>query len=179
MRFVREIHAQYFPFAQWLNESRLFLNEKITMLTWFLKLLGISSEITDHLDNASFAFQRSAVFWLGLLLIGPIGYLIYRRQQANLVSAPPALRTVLTACRIAVLVILVSVLASPYVKMDHRIENRPIVAVMVDHSQSMNLPAGPFETEESVAAVARAAGFASADRAVDAEIVRHARRGQV
>lgn len=139
------------------------------MLSWFLKLLGVSSEITDHLNDASFAFQRSAVFWLGLLLIAPIGYLIYRRQQANLVSAPPALRAILTACRVAVLVILVSVLASPYVKIDHKFEKRPIVAVVVDHSQSMNLLAGPFETEESVAAVARAAGFASADRAVDAE----------
>jgi hypothetical protein len=112
------------------------------MLAWFLKLLGISSEITDHLDDASFAFQRSTMFWLGLLLIAPIGFLIYRRQQANLVSAPAALRAVLTACRVGVLVILVAVLASPYVKIDHRFEKRPIVAVLVDHSQSMNLPAG-------------------------------------
>lgn len=139
------------------------------MLSWFLKLLGVSSEITDHLDNASFAFQRSSVFWIGVLLIAPIGYLIYRRQRANLVSAPPVLRAVLTACRVSVLVILVGVLASPYVKIDHKFEKRPIVAVVVDHSQSMNLPAGPFETEESIAAVARAAGFAAADRAVDAE----------
>jgi hypothetical protein len=139
------------------------------MLSWFLKLLGISSEITQHVNDASFALQRPSVLWLGLLLIVPAGYFIYRRQQANLVTAPPALRNLLTACRISVLAILVFVLASPYVKIDHELEKRPIVAVLVDHSQSMNLPAGPFETEESVAAAARAAGFAVAEKAVDAE----------
>src|SRR5207244_817007 len=48
-------------------------------------------------------------------------------------------------------------------------EKRPIVAVLLDHSQSMMLPAGPFETEEAAAAVARAAGFAAAGGSVDAE----------
>src|SRR3990172_5844835 len=139
------------------------------MLSWFLQLLGVGKEITEHLQDASFAFQRPLMFWLGLGLIAPLGYFIYRRQQANLFTAPPLLRVTLTACRIAVLVILVMVLAHPYVKVDHEYEKRPIVAVLIDQSQSMNLPAGPFDTEESIAAVTRAAGFAGSGGAADAE----------
>jgi len=101
------------------------------MLSWFLQLLGVGKEITEHLQDASFAFQRPLMFWLGLGLIAPLGYFIYRRQQANLFTAPPLLRVTLTACRIAVLVILVMVLAHPYVKVDHEYEKRPIVAVLI------------------------------------------------
>ena len=139
------------------------------MLSWFLKLLGVSSEITEHLADASFALQRPAVWWVGMLALGPIAYFVYRRQQTNLVSAPPVVRRVLTACRIAIVAILALVLASPYVKIDHKIEKRPIVAVLLDQSQSMNLPAGPFETEESITAVARAAGYAAVPGQVDSE----------
>ncbi len=139
------------------------------MLAWFLRLLGISPEITSHLEDVSFSFQRGLVFWLGLLLLVPVGYFIYRRQQANLVSAPYSLRVVLTVCRVSVLAILCLVLAGPYVRLDHKFEKRPIVAVLIDRSQSMTLPAGPFEMEDAIAAVARAAGFAAADRSIDAE----------
>ncbi len=139
------------------------------MLSWFLKLLGVSSEITEHLDKAAFALQRPGLFLLGMLLLVPAAYFIYARQRANLVTLPAALRNLLTACRIVVLALMVSVLAGPYVKLDHRIEKRPIVAVLIDHSQSMNLAAGPFETEESIASVARAAGFATAGATADAE----------
>ncbi len=139
------------------------------MLPWFLKLLGISSDITEHISDARFSFQRPALFWIGLVLLVPIGYYAYRRQRQNLLTAPPALRGLLTACRIIVLGILVLVLGHPYVKIDHEIEKRPIVAVLVDHSQSMTLPAGPFETDDAVLAAARAAGFAAAGGTVDAE----------
>jgi hypothetical protein len=138
------------------------------MLAWFLKLLGVSNEITDHIQDASFALQRPAVFWSGVLVILPVAYFIYRRQQTNLATVPAALRNVLTACRVAVLVLLALVLASPYVQIDHKREKRPIVAVLVDHSQSMNLPAGPFDTDAAVQAVAKVAGFA-ADQQVDAD----------
>jgi hypothetical protein len=139
------------------------------MLSWFLKLLGVSSEITEHLADASFALQRPAVLWTGIVLLAPAAYFIYRRQQTNLITAPLVVRRVLTACRIAVVAMMVLVLASPYVKIDHKIENRPIVAVLLDQSQSMNLPAGPFETEDAIAGAARAAGYATASAGVDAE----------
>jgi len=67
-------------------------------------------------------------------------------------------RVALTATRVIVLAVLIAILAGPYLKIDHQITKRPIVAILFDESQSMNLPAGPFASEEELLAVAVAEG---------------------
>jgi hypothetical protein len=128
------------------------------MPAWLLKLLGVSREITEHLDEATFALQRPILFCVGALLLIPIGYFIHRRQRENLATISPTLRRLLTACRVAVLAIMIGVIAGPYVKLDHRLEKRPIVAILIDHSRSMNLPAGPFRPDELMSLVSAIKG---------------------
>src|SRR5919201_166888 len=128
------------------------------MLAWLLKLLGVGQDFLDHLDEVSLAVQRPAVLWLGLVLLVPVAALIYRRQRRNLASVPTALTVGLTVLRVAVLALLVAVLAGPYLKIDHKNERKPIVALLFDHSQSMQLPAGPFAEAETLR-MAQAAGY--------------------
>jgi hypothetical protein len=131
------------------------------MLAWFLKLLGVSSEMTRHLADASWALQRPAAFWIGMALLVPVGMFIHYRHRSSLVTLPSILRNVLTGCRVAVLALMVYVLAGPYLKLDLKLERRPIVALLIDQSKSMDLPAGPFESDDEVAGIARAASLES------------------
>jgi hypothetical protein len=137
------------------------------MTDWFLKLINADSEFTTHLDKVRLAFQHPTALWL-MLLLPPVGFYIYRRQRSNLVTVPTRLVAALTATRLIVLALLFLVLAGPYLKLDHQIEKRPIVAVVFDHSQSMTLPAGPFE-DDQMPRVAKAAGYQTAGDQLDAE----------
>jgi hypothetical protein len=140
------------------------------MLEWFLKTTGSTDkEVLAHLDKAQLAFQRPAVIWLGLLLLVPIGYYIYRRQDRNLGSVPHRLGVALTLTRIGILALLFFTLSGPYLKIDHRVEKKPIAAFFFDESQSMQLPAGPFEVESETVKVAQAAGYPVTDGRIDAE----------
>ncbi|MDA0833522.1 MAG: hypothetical protein O2955_15055 [Planctomycetota bacterium] len=118
------------------------------MWSWFLKIIGVSPDVLTHLERAELVWQRPAILWLGLLLIGPAGYFIYRRQLVNLPTVASKWRNILTATRVTTLLILIAILAGPYLRIDHKFERKPIVAVLFDRSQSMNLPAGPFETDD-------------------------------
>src|SRR5579863_5360193 len=114
------------------------------MLEWFLKTTGSTDkDVFAHLDKAQLAFQRPSLLWLGLLALIPVGYFIYRRQERNLGSVPHALGVALTVTRIVILMLLTITLAGPYLKIDHKVEKKPIVAFFFDGSQSMQLPAGP------------------------------------
>ena len=124
----------------------------------FLKSIGITDEVMQHLDKAQLAFQRPAVLWIGLLLLIPAGYFIYTRQRDNLSSLSQKIRIALTATRVFILAILIAILAGPYLKIDHQITKRPIVAILLDESQSMKLPAGPYASDEELLAVATAEG---------------------
>jgi hypothetical protein len=64
---------------------------------------------------------------------------------------------------------MITIAAGPYLRLDLQVERRPIVALLVDHSKSMYLPAGPF-SDDSFAGVARAAGLN--DSPADASRVR-------
>ena len=136
------------------------------MLAWFLRLLGLSQELTDQLVHASFAFQRPAIFWGGLLILIPLGYYIFQRHRHRLIAAPPILHVALSGCRVAILALLVFILAGPYLRIDHTMEKRPIVALLLDESRSMWLPAGPF-SKEMTEGLARAAGLVASDQQVD------------
>lgn len=140
------------------------------MLEWFLKTTGSTDkEVLAHLDKAQLAFQRPNVLWLGLALLIPVGYYIYRRQEKNLGSVPHALRVALTATRVIILALLMMTLSGPYLKIDHKVEKKPIVALFFDESQSMQLPAGPFEVESETVKIAQAAGYPVTDGRIDAE----------
>jgi hypothetical protein len=126
------------------------------MLTRFLKLIGVGDDILVHLDQAVLAFQRPGLLWLGLALLVPVGYWVIRRQRANLATASPGLRNALNATRLGILLLLVLVLAGPYLRLDYEIEKRSVVALVFDQSDSMQLPAGPFENREEADALSRA-----------------------
>lgn len=139
------------------------------MTEWFLKIIGASDEIRAHLDQATLQFERPLVWWLGLAMLVPLGWFIYRRQRNNLSTIPPRLRWALTATRIVILLVLFFVLSGPYLKLDQQIEKRPIVALVFDQSQSMSLAAGPFESDEELIRLAAAAGYPTPEGKIDAE----------
>jgi hypothetical protein len=124
------------------------------MLSRVLQLLGVSDEILARLDHAVLSFQRPGLLGVGLVLLVPAGWFIIRRQRRNLATASPALRTALDLTRLAVLTVLVLVLAGPYLKLDYAIEKRPVVALLFDRSASMDLPAGPFASNDEGDALA-------------------------
>src|SRR5262249_26251944 len=74
-----------------------------------------------------------------------------------------------TATRIGILALLIVTLSGPYLKIDHRVEKKPIAAFFFDESQSMQLPAGPFEVESETVKIAQAAGYPVTDGRIDAE----------
>jgi len=138
------------------------------MTSWLLRQLNITDEFVSHLDEARLAFQHPLMLGIGLGVLVPLAVFIYLRQKWNLGSAPPLLRFVLTATRVLILLLLVLVLGSPYLKIDHKNEKKPIVALLFDHSQSMQLRAGPFESEDEYSRIAAAAGY-HANNAADSE----------
>jgi hypothetical protein len=139
------------------------------MIDWLLRSIGVQEDVRSHLARAQLVFQWPLAFWLGLLVLVPLGLYIYIHQRPTLATAPRPLRIALSATRIVILFILLLVLAGPYLKLDETIERRPVLALVQDHSQSMALPAGPFEDETQLAALAAAAGYHLADGQLAAE----------
>ena len=139
-------------------------------MEFFLKSIGVTDEVIEHLDKAQLAFQRPAVLWVGLMSLIPIGYFIYVRQRDNLSTLPRKFRITLTTTRVIVLAILIAILAGPYLKIDQQITKRPIVAILLDESQSMKLPAGPFASDEELHSVAAAEGREVKDGEITPEV---------
>ena len=139
------------------------------MTEWLLKKIGIGGEFLEHIDQASLSFQHPLAIWFGLVLLVPIGVFIYWWQRRNLVTAPPLLRATLSLTRILILAMLILVLASPYLKIELKNEKKPIVAFLFDHSQSMQLPAGEYDSEGEMLKIAQAAGYRSADGRINPE----------
>lgn len=136
------------------------------MLESLLRQIGVHDQIRAHLDQATLEVQRPLVLWLGLAIAAPIAWYIYRRQAIALSTAGPRLRWTLTATRVAILLLLIVVLAAPSLKLNLEIEKRPIVALVFDESQSMSLPAGPFD-EEELTNTAATLGLPSVDGKVE------------
>ena len=139
------------------------------MKAWLLKQLNLSGEFADHLDEVSLTFQHPRLLVIGLALLLPAALFIYFRQKRNLPTVPTSLRLTLSATRILILLMLVLVLGSPFLKLDHKAENKPIVAVLFDQSQSMQLPAGPYESESELLRIAEAAGYRATGASADAD----------
>ena len=130
------------------------------MLQRLLQLLGIHEDVLKHLDRAELVFERTEVLWIGAVFLLPLAWMVYRRQKLNLHTVPKWLLATLCVTRVSILALLFLVLAGPYLRIDHKFERKPIVAFLFDNSQSMRLPAGPFETDEQFSEVARATGVA-------------------
>ena len=139
------------------------------MLDWYLKQIGVSDELMLHLDQAELVLQHEVVLWVGLVVLIPVGYFIFYRQQQNLNTVPRRFRVALSLTRILILALLVGVLSGPYLRVDLKNEKKPIVALLFDRSQSMQLPAAPFGSEEELLRVAKAAGYLAPDDKVAAE----------
>ncbi len=139
------------------------------MTEWLLRNLGISDEFVSHLQDVRLGFQHPALLIIGLALVVPVTLWVHGRQKRSLTSIPWLLRWVLTATRVLIFVLLVLVLGSPFLKLDHQSEKKPIVAVLLDHSQSMQLPAGPFANDAELSRFAVAAGYRSADAGMDSQ----------
>ena len=140
------------------------------MLESLLRSIGVADEMVQNISDTHIAFQRP--LWLyALLLLIPAGWFIYTRQRSNLATVRRSFRIALTATRVFVLGMLILVLASPVLRLTEEINKKPILAVVFDASQSMQLPAGPFSSDEERLVVARAAGLAVGDDGtMDAEI---------
>jgi hypothetical protein len=132
------------------------------MPEWLLRLLNISGEFAGHSGDASVAFQNPRTLGVGLVLLVPVAVYIYLRQLRNLPTVPAVYRIALSLSRVLILLLLVLILGGPILRLDHRGENKPVVAFLFDQSRSMRLPAGVYDERES-ARVAAAAGYAADD----------------
>jgi hypothetical protein len=139
------------------------------MNAWLLRQLNVTDEFASHFDDVTLAFQYPYLLGVGLFLLVPAAIFVYLIQRYTLPNAPPSLRWTLTLTRVLILVLLVLVLGSPYLKLDAKSEKKPVVAVLFDHSQSMQLPAGPFASDEELIRLASAAGYRALGSATDAD----------
>jgi hypothetical protein len=125
---------------------------------WLARLAGVGHELASKIDRVEFHWARPDLLILGLALLVPAGLWIARRHRERMPWLSPQQRTALNVCRIAVLGLLVFVLAGPFLRLDEKVEEKPVVAVMVDTSDSMQLPVGRLPTP-TIAATAAAAGL--------------------
>src|SRR5262245_19401867 len=115
------------------------------MLHWLLRQANVGDVFREHATELTFHIQYPLALYFGLPLVALAGIGIYVLQRRNLRSSPRSLIAALTACRVFILALLVVVLAGPYVRLEVTRENRPVFALLFDHSQSMDLKAGPDE----------------------------------
>ncbi len=116
---------------------------------WLLRLLGISDEVAGNFGRcrAALGSRRTGRDRAGA--VGPHGMVHRAAAAANLPHVAPRARQALSACRIGVLLLLVMVLGAPYLHTDETLDLKPVVALIVDDSASMGLPAGPFDPAEA------------------------------
>ena len=151
------------------------------MRAWLLRQLiddpSLADDFVGHWGDVSLGFQhlpRDPVL-AGVLAVALVVFLVlaaafvYYRQRRNLPSAPPALRLTLTATRVLILGLLILIMLQPFARLDYKTENRAVVAVLLDHSQSMQLPAGPWESESELVRIAQAAGYRAEGSTTDAD----------
>jgi hypothetical protein len=117
------------------------------MPSWFLKLIGVEGEIQSHAQVGVVRLD-GMVLGIGLPLLVVLGYLIFRRlKNARVVSRRVVL--LLTGTRVALLGLLLLILANPTLRVELNESRKPLLIVLVDQSQSMNLRWGEFtETEK-------------------------------
>jgi hypothetical protein len=138
-----------------VNDARSMLS---SLLVWLARSCGIGHELAARIDRVELHWARPDLLIIGLLLLVPAGWWIARRHRERMPWLSPRQRHALNACRIAVLALLVFVLAGPSLRLDERVEEKPVVALIVDASDSMQLPVGRLQTA-TIDGLARAAGL--------------------
>ncbi|MFW5682175.1 MAG: hypothetical protein ACOC1G_04135 [Phycisphaeraceae bacterium] len=128
------------------------------MLSRFLEMIGVSEELAQRVGEADLLWTHPVLLVIGLVLVPVLGWLIHRRHAASLPHVSPRLRGLLTFCRVALLLILVVILCGPRLRLEQPVEHRPIVALLVDVSDSMALPAGSYP-DDAARRIALAAGL--------------------
>lgn len=136
---------------------------------WFAKLAGVGHELASKIDRAELHWARPELLAIGLALFGPACWWIARRHRERMPWLSPRLRRILNTCRFAVLGLLVFVIGGPFLTLDERIEEKPVVAIIVDDSASMDLPVGRLP-DTSIAGAVAAAGL-EPPREDDAEAI--------
>jgi hypothetical protein len=119
------------------------------VIGWLLRFLGQSDEVASNFSHAELRWGHGELMVIGLILLVPVGWFIVRRQRQNLAHISPRARQTLSACRIGVLLLLVIVMGAPYLHTDETLDLKPVVAVVVDDSTSMDLPVGPLDLAEA------------------------------
>ncbi|HEY1067101.1 MAG TPA: hypothetical protein VGE52_13350 [Pirellulales bacterium] len=125
------------------------------MFPRFFQSLGMPADLASQLDRVEWHWRWPWALAIGLPLLVLAAIWIDRRQQASLPGASRRWRLTLTAARTTVLAILLFVLAGPTLTLDETLVRKPILAVLVDRSQSMELPAN-YESESNLAQLAAA-----------------------
>ena len=120
-----------------LNQAQSTLS---SLLVWLARSCGVGHELAARIDRVEWHWARPDLLIIGLLLLVPAGWWIARRHRERMPWLSPRQRYALSACRIAVLALLVFVLAGPSLRLDERVEEKPVVALIVDTSDSMQLP---------------------------------------
>ncbi|MCX7431102.1 MAG: hypothetical protein NTY17_08885 [Planctomycetia bacterium] len=138
-----------------------------SLLVWLARSCGVGHELAARIDSVEWHWARPDLLIIGLLLLVPAGWWIARRHRERMPWLSPRQRHALSACRIAVLALLVFVLAGPSLRLDERVEEKPVVALIVDTSDSMQLPVGrlPAATIDGVATAAGLDPVAAGDEA--------------
>jgi hypothetical protein len=132
------------------------------MTELFLKIIRSGDAITQNVDQVEWTLARPAVLWVGLMLLVVIGFGIVLRHRSRLPHVGAGPRALLSTCRIGVLFLLILALSGPYVRFEETVEQKAIVALVLDESGSMTLPAGPFSAEQAPGLL-RATGLAPAE----------------
>ena len=122
------------------------------------RFLGIGHDLASRIDRVEWHWARPDLLVAGLLLLVPVGWWIVRRHRERMPWLSRRARRALDVCRIAMLALLVFVMAGPTLRLEERVEEKPVVALVLDISDSMRLPVGPLP-KSAIAAVATAAGI--------------------
>lgn len=130
------------------------------LLARLARAAGVGHELASRIDAVEWHWARPWVWWGGLALLVPLAWWICRRHEQRLPWLSARLRRALNVCRIGVLGLLVFVLAGPFLRLDERIVQKPVVALVVDESDSMDLTVGRLPAA-GIRAVAGAVGLAS------------------
>ena len=109
---------------------------------WLARLAGVGHDMASKIDRAEFHWARPDLLLVGLVLLVPACWWIARRHRERMPWLTPRQRFLLNACRTAVLGLLVFVLGGPYLKLEEKLEEKPVVALVLDTSDSMQLSVG-------------------------------------
>lgn len=112
-------------------------------MIWLLHLMGLSQAASDTVVEVQWRWHQPAYLWIGAVLAGPLAWFIASRQKKNQSHIESAARHVMVVCRVGFMLLLMVVLAGPYLLLREDLAKKPVLVMLIDESQSMSLPAEP------------------------------------